>query len=147
VNIHDIWLAENEIGDTKQHCRNFKYISLEGEANEEKAAIANLLASYGGQLEYALLFRMDEVHLKEVADACPKARFHLETYDMGVLFTGLNKFGSRLEFIAIKDYEITGDIEEWKNAWGQATKLGKLYIEVSKAADAEAIFFLPPKSI
>jgi len=136
-----------KLRDVKQHCRNLKNISLEGEEYEEKASIATLLASYGGQLEYALLYEMDEVHLKEVSDACPTARFHLETGDMDRLFTGLNMLGPRLEVIYIQYFEITETVDGWKNAWSNATSLRKLYIKGSKSGDVEAIFSTPKEHL
>jgi len=133
--------------DVKQHCRNLKNISLECVDTREKSAIATLLASYGEQLVYALLFDMVEVHLKEVADACPNARFHFYTRDMGVLFTGLNMFGSRIEIISNSVLEITENVDGWKNAWGKATTLRKLEIGIFKAGDAEAIFSTPKEHL
>jgi len=121
---------------------------LEGIYEEEKAAIANLLASYSGQLEYALLKRFDEVHLKEVADACPKARFHLDSFDdKRRLFIGLNLLGPRLEVIRSFGSETTENFDGWKNAWSKATTFRKLDIEVRKVCDAKAIFSTPKEHL
>jgi len=58
---------------------------------------------------------MGEVHLNEVADACPNARFYFKTENMDKLSTGLNILGPGLEFIAHFGYEITENVDTMRH--------------------------------
>lgn len=71
--------VKDEVDKIKLHCPKLTSVSLEGSKEEDKDAIAALLASYGDKLEYAYLCEMHEGQLMDVVRACPKARVRLRT--------------------------------------------------------------------
>jgi len=82
----------DEAGKIKLHCPNLKSISL----HNHHPAVSRLLASYGDQLEYALLYELDEYQINDVAVACPNARFHLNIPCEDLSSPTLNLIGHRL---------------------------------------------------
>lgn len=99
--------ARSEVDEIKKYCLSIKNISLKGHCYEDIVSIATLLASYGGQLEYAYLHRMQREELKTVAGACPKASFYFDVWLISDLFVVLKMLGPQIDVITtfLLDYE------------------------------------------
>jgi len=136
-----------EIGAIQQHCRNLNSISLAWQGSKFQPAIAALLASYGDQLKYSLLWDIDEQQLREIADACPTARFHLEGYSYGCLLAGLNVLGPRLENVTSSDFEQDIGGIEFANPWYKCCNLRELHVKLLTVETAEAIFSTPKEHL
>jgi len=137
--------AKNEVDNIKQHCRNLKSISIKGRDGPDRVAIANLLASYGDQLEHAYLYNMNENQIRDVTDGCTNARFHLDNFGGDFLIFGLNAIGHRLESIKIKEYAGNGDYVELTNAWNKCVNLRELSIVSGNPEDLLETIFSTPK--
>lgn len=98
-------------------CRRLKRILIKGNA----AAISNLLASCGNQLDWAYLSGFVEVHLKYVAEASTNARFQLEVPSSGV--PALNLLAHQLDNISVhlRD-EDDADMNQVAAAWNRCTR-------------------------
>lgn len=134
----------DEAAGIKQHCRNLKSISRKWDDDDALDAIADLLASYGDQLEYAYLSNTNEVQLKEVADACPIARFRYKDLDDGISLSAMMIIGPRLEVITRTDFEIDReDLLEWESVWDDCMNIWELHIVRCESEVAELIFSTP----
>jgi len=118
------------------HCSRLKSISLKGWKHPEVAAVARLLASYGPQLEYAVLFLLDADQIRDVAAACPNARFRVYgNYSGGLSPSTLHLIGDILESAYVVERpeiinpngdETEGGIDEWATAWNGCVNLHTL---------------------
>jgi len=138
--LHHVIPEENEVSDIKEHCRNLKSISIGGGTYEENSALANLLASYGGQLKYAHLYEMSKDQMRTVVDACPNARFLLRMVDIQSFRAALNMIGSRLAVTKTFMFTINHDFDIWKNMWDNCAHLRELDIYLMDMEYVRAIF-------
>ncbi len=87
--------AFKEIRKIQQHCRKIRWLHIP-EEERINAALAECIASYGKQLEYAFLPDMNQSQLEAVVTACPNASFHMSIEEMSHGYS-LKLVGSRLE--------------------------------------------------
>jgi len=137
----------SRIGKMKLHCPNLKSVSLRGRSSEDSPAITRLLASYGERLEYALLYWLNDDQIRDVATACPNARFRVYGgHGFGLSHSCLNLIGPRLEgvrFDYTENVEMDGFLVEWRKAWNQCVNLRHLDFNPTKVEDVQAIISTP----
>ena len=84
------------------------------------AEIANVLVSYGSQIEFALLCNMTESQLSDVTEACLNARFGFEDIGVNSFAAALKIIGPRLYTASFREVDNgTHDIDELTNAWNK----------------------------
>jgi len=143
---------DNAVDNIKLHCPKLKSISLLAHRRADRADITRLLASYGHQLEYALLFRLTEHQINYVAIACPKARFHVSVGAdlLRLPHSSLNLIGPRFEWATIYSSEplgIDGGLAEGTNVLSQCVNLRHLELHSPTFEDVQAIFSTPKPNL
>lgn len=138
--------APNGLDNIKQHCPNLKSIRMEANERKDVKAVANLMAFYGDQLEFADLSYLNQHQLKRVSRACPNARFHLDVSD-DLTVARLNIVGPRLESISLTVVKMGKSTDEWKEAWSMCVNLRELVIHHGTVQDFEVIFSTPKEQL
>lgn len=123
LTIRGVYYEICDIGDIEMHCRNLTRVSIQGSMDEEGKDVANLLVSYGEQLEFADLYELSEGALVDVAASCRTARFRIWNNRQGISLAALNAVSTRMEKITMNRFEIAGDATEWKHSWGKCVNL------------------------
>jgi len=146
--IHEFYdQRDDDVDKMKLHCPNLKSVSLRGRSSEDSPAITRLLASYGERLEYALLYWLNDDQIRDVATACPNARFRVYGgHGFGLSHSCLNLIGPRLEgvrFDYTENVEMDGFLVEWRKAWNQCVNLRHLDFNPTKVEDVQAIISTP----
>jgi len=137
----------DNVGDIGEHCRKLKVISLGEGYYRAISATVSLLASYGDQLEHALLSMMNEKQILEVIEACPNARFDLHDFFWPFSSAGIDLIGPKLDCIVGFKFTVAdGDDPTRQHVWDKCNKIRKL--EVSNGEfECMQKFFSKPKAV
>lgn len=98
-----------EIRSIQKYCRKFTRISIHTSmlsVFDDTDALAECLASYKEQLEYATVRHMKQEDLRNVVASCTKARFNFELDHRcsGNTVDNIRIFGKQLERVRLGEY-------------------------------------------
>jgi len=110
-----------QIADTdniEKYCRNLRRISIDIVSRDGNSALSALLASFGGQLQWAKISDFNEIQLLRVARSCSNARFHLHHAVPHEMEPAVQILGAQIENITITnigcDPSPSGFSAEWR---------------------------------
>jgi len=134
--------ADEEMGEIQKHCQKSRSIS--GYSPGSNTSFAQLIASYGAQLELARIWRMDANDLEYVVTRCPNAMFTLASKETDV--PNMNIIGKQLKEVLIFKYcDLNHQLPDSTGTWDLCPNLQTISIQ-KKVGDVDVrAMLLTPK--
>lgn len=143
LTVTGFYLPVEQILDIETRCRNLKRVRIQAIKDDEKLAVANLLASYGDGLEWAYVRDLSTAQLQRVVDSCENARFHLNivNYDTGL--TAISIIADKLQSLSVNVGAYDGALPAFGPAWLTCGNLEELNIVGCRNEHMQAIMAAP----
>lgn len=137
------WVGVENMEIIQKHCRHLRRISIRNVPFEATSGLANHLALYGDQLEFAVISSLNQMQLDQMVRSCTKARFFFHSTVSHGILASLRIMGRQLEGIVIK-HEHRGILsEESISAWNLSVNLRFIEFHRCSVEEIEAVFYTP----